>query len=57
MEKQRKKEETQKKLLEQRATYLEKTKNMLVFDEMAQEKPRKSGGRVCLYLARKLLQN
>lgn len=42
--------EEQKKLLEQRALYVEKTKNLLTFaegpKEMAKEKKRGGGGRV-----------
>lgn len=46
-EKRNKEQEEQKKLLEQRALYVEKTKNLLTFDEGAKEMPKekkKSGG-------------
>lgn len=47
-EKRTKEQEEQKKLLEQRALYVEKTKNLLTFDEGAKEMPKekkKGGGR------------
>lgn len=50
-EKRNKEQEEQKKLLEQRALYVEKTKNLLTFDEGAKEMPKEKkkgggGGRV-----------
>ena len=46
MEKQRIKEEQNKKLLEQRTQFIEKTRNLLVFDSVSEDKPKRSGGRV-----------
>ena len=36
-------EDKREKMLEERAKYIERTKNILVFDNMEEEKPRKSG--------------
>ncbi len=36
----------QKKMLEERAKYIEKTRNIVMFDDMPVEKPTKKGGKV-----------
>ena len=46
MERQRQKEEQEQRMLEARARYKEKTKSLLVFEPIVEDKPRKSGGRV-----------
>jgi len=38
--------EQDKKVLEERARFIEKTKSLLLFENMEEEKPRKSGGKV-----------
>ena len=46
MAKQKNKEEQEKRLLDQRAKFIEKTKNLLHFEPISEDKPRKSGGKV-----------
>lgn len=46
MEKQKIKEEMDKKLMEQRAKFVEKAKKISMLDPDADEKPRKSGSKV-----------
>ncbi len=41
LEKQKQREEQEKKLLEQRAQFIEKTKNILVFEPIIEDKPKK----------------
>ena len=41
-EKQKQREEQEKRLLEQRAMFIEKTKSLLHFDPIPDEKPKKS---------------
>lgn len=48
MEKQRAKEEMDKKLLEQRAVFIEKAKTINI-DAVSEERSRKSGGKVSLF--------
>ncbi len=50
MEKQKQKEEQEKKLLEQRAQFIEKTKSILVFEPIVEEKPKKGGKGVSHHL-------
>ena len=42
-EKQRQREDAGKKMLEERARYIEKTKNILLFDNIVEDKPRRGG--------------
>ena len=46
MAKQKSKEETEKRLLDQRAKFIEKTRSLLHFEPISEDKPRKSGGKV-----------
>ena len=54
--KQKLKEEQEKRILDQRAKYIEKTRNIMHFDPVREDKPRKSGKvrrRKCIYLVKK----
>ena len=44
LEKQRLKDEQEKRQMEERAKFVEKTKSLLVFEHIEEDKPRKSGG-------------
>ena len=44
--KQKHKEEQEKRLLDQRAKFIEKTKNLRLFQPFSEDKPKKSGGKV-----------
>ena len=50
MEKQKIKEEKDKKLMEQRAKFVEKAKKISQLEPEAEEKSRKSGSKVSVYL-------
>jgi hypothetical protein len=44
LEKQRQKEEQERRHQEERTKFIEKTKNLLIFEPVADEKPKKSSG-------------